>query len=55
MADLVIIATIEFEPGLREQAISILKRHQERCLQDEPGTLAFEVLIPEKSQNQILL
>lgn len=33
----------------------ILQRHRERCLGQEPGTLAFEVLIPERQPDQILL
>lgn len=55
MTDLVIIATLELRPGSREQVIPVLQRHRECCLRDEPGTLAFEVLVPEKLQDQILL
>jgi quinol monooxygenase YgiN len=46
MGKLAIFATIEVQPGMREEAVQILFRHRERCLKDEPGTLQFEVLVP---------
>ena len=46
MSKLVIIATIEVQPGTRDRAVKILLEHRERCLRDEPGTLQFEVLVP---------
>ena len=55
MTELAIIATIELKPGSREQVLPVLLRHRQRCLEQEPGTLAFEVLVPEKMPDQILL
>jgi len=46
ISKLVIIATIEVQPGSRDRAVKILLDHRERCLRDEPGTLQFEVLVP---------
>ena len=46
MSKLVIIATLEVQPGTRDRAVEILLEHRERCLRDEPGTLQFEVLVP---------
>ena len=46
MSKLVIIATIEVQPGTRDRAVKILLEHRERCLRDEPGTLQFEILVP---------
>ena len=46
MGKLVIIATLEIQPGARDRAVKILRDHRERCLRDEPGTLQFEVLVP---------
>lgn len=46
MSELAVIATLELEPGTREDLLPILMRHRDRCLQQEPGTLAFEVLVP---------
>ena len=55
MARLAIIATIEVDPVARKELIPILQRHRERCLRDEPGTIAFEVLVPDQQQDQLLL
>ena len=46
MGKLAIFATIEVQPGTRDQAVQILLRHRERCLRDEVGTLQFDVLVP---------
>ena len=46
MSKLVIIATIQVQPGSRDRAIKILLDHRMRCLRDEPGTLQFDVLVP---------
>jgi quinol monooxygenase YgiN len=47
MSKLAIFATIEVPPGTREEALKVLLEHRERCLRDEPGTIQFEVLIPD--------
>jgi hypothetical protein len=39
MSKLVIIATIQVQPGSRDRAIKILLDHRMRCLRDEPVTL----------------
>ena len=48
MGKLAIFATIEVESGAREEALRLLLEHRERCLRDEPGTLQFEVLVPDE-------
>jgi quinol monooxygenase YgiN len=47
MKKLVIFATIEVEPGTRDAAMKVLVEHRARCLRDEPGTIQFDVLIPD--------
>ena len=47
MSKLAIFATIEVQPGKRDEAVKILLEHRERCLRDEPGTIQFEVLVPD--------
>jgi len=47
MSNLAIFATIEVQPGTRDEAVKLLLEHRERCLRDEPGTLRFEVLVPD--------
>jgi len=49
MGKLAIFATIEVEAGTRDEALQLLLEHRERCLRDEPGTLQFEVLVPEET------
>lgn len=48
MGKLAIFATIEVEAGARDEALGLLIEHRERCLRDEPGTLQFEVLVPDE-------
>ena len=55
MDELAIIATLEVEPGTREALLPILLRHRERCLDEEPGTIAFEVLVPRTEPDRIML
>ena len=55
MTELVIIGTVEFEPGARDAMLSILLQHRDRCLRDEPGTVAFEVLVPAKEPDRVIL
>jgi len=47
MKKLVIFATIEVQPGTRDAAVKVLLEHRARCLRDEPGTIQFDVLIPD--------
>lgn len=44
---LAIFATIEVQPGTRDAAVKLLLEHRARCLRDEPGTIQFDVLIPD--------
>ena len=55
MTELVVIGTVEFEAGARDSMLPILLRHRARCLRDEPGTIAFEVLVPAKESDRVLL
>ena len=40
------VVTIEVASGRRDQVVTLLLAHKAR-LKDEPGTLQFEVLLPE--------
>jgi quinol monooxygenase YgiN len=55
VSKLAIIGTIEVAPGRREQLLPLLMAHRARCLKDEPGTLQFEVLLPEDDNAKVLL
>ena len=55
MSKLAIIGTIEVMPGRREEVLPLLMAHKARCLKDEPGTLQFEVLVPNDDTTKILL
>ena len=48
MSKLAIFATIEVQPGTRDAAVKALLDHRARCLRDEPGTIQFDVLIPDE-------
>ena len=47
MKKLAIFATIEVQPGTRDAAMKVLLEHRSSCLREEPGTLQFDVLIPD--------
>jgi quinol monooxygenase YgiN len=55
MSKLAIIATIDVAPDRRDQVLPLLMAHRRRCLEDEPGTVAFEVLVPHDDASKILL
>ena len=55
MPEVAIIATLEVDPAARNDLVNIMLRHRERSLRDEPGTVAFEVLVPEKETDRLML
>jgi quinol monooxygenase YgiN len=50
-----VIGTIEIKPGSRDEALRAVLAHRDRSLRDEPGTLQFEVLVPNDDPNKIHL
>jgi quinol monooxygenase YgiN len=55
MTKLAVIGTIVVQPGTRAEVLRAVLAHRERCLKDEPGTLAFEVLVPSDDDTKLLL
>jgi len=55
MPRLAIIGNLEIAPGCRDRVLPLLMAHRSRCLADEPGTLAFEVLLPHDDQTKVLI
>ena len=55
MAKFAIVATIKTAPGKRNEYLKHLKAHAQRCLATEPGTLNFEILVPQKEDDTIML
>src|SRR5262245_30721203 len=51
----VIIATIEVVPGRMNEYLPLILAHRARCLKDEPGTLALEVLRPQDEDNKVIV
>jgi quinol monooxygenase YgiN len=54
-AELAIVGTIEIASERRDQFLPFLIAHRARCLKDEPGTLHFEVLLPQDDGSKVLL
>jgi len=48
------VVTIEVAPGRRDQILPFLAAHKTRCLNDEPGTLQFEILLPKEDDTKVL-
>ena len=55
MAKFAIVATIKTAPGKRNEYLKHLKAHAQRCLATEPGTLKFEILLPQEETDTIML
>lgn len=55
MAKFAIVATIKTVPGKRDEYLKHLKAHGERCRATEPGTLMFEILVPQKEADTLML
>lgn len=55
MTKLAIIGTIEVLPGARAEVLRAVLAHRDRCLQGEPGTLQFEVLVPSEDPAKLML
>ncbi len=47
--------TIEFSPEFKQEILTALLAHRERCLKEEPGTLQFDVLIPVDEPAKLLI
>jgi quinol monooxygenase YgiN len=55
MAKLAIVATIKTAAGKRDEYLKHLRAHGARCLANEPGTLQFDILVPQKEADTLLL
>ena len=47
------LVTIEVAPGRRDQVVALLAAHKAR-LKSEPGTLQFEMLLPNDDDTKVL-
>jgi len=48
------IVTIEVALGRRDQVATLLAAHKARSLNNEPGTLQFEILLPKDDDTKVL-
>jgi quinol monooxygenase YgiN len=55
ISKLVIIGTIDVVRGKRRQVLAALAAHKARCLQDEPGSLEFEIMTPHDDETRVLV
>jgi quinol monooxygenase YgiN len=55
MSKLAVIGTIVVQEGSREEVLRAVLAHRERCLKEEPGTLQFEVLVPNTDPTKLML
>jgi (4S)-4-hydroxy-5-phosphonooxypentane-2,3-dione isomerase len=49
------VGTIEVASGRRDELLRLLAAHKARCLRDEPGTVQFEILLPDGDDTKVLL
>ena len=55
MPKLAIMATIEIAPGSLQEYLPLAMAHRARCLKDEPGTLAFELMVSRDDDTKVML
>jgi quinol monooxygenase YgiN len=55
LAKFAIVGTIKTAPGKRDEYLKHLTAHAQRCLATEPGTLKFEILVPTKEADTVML
>ena len=55
MSKLAVIGTIEIQPSARAEVLQAVLDHRQRCLESEPGTLQFEVLVPSEDDAKLML
>jgi len=55
MSKLALINTIKTVSGKREKYLKKLKAHAEGCLATEPGTLKFDILVPQEEADTVIL
>lgn len=46
MGKFAVVATYEIAPDQIEPFLPLLRAHRDRCFEDEPGTLQFDILRP---------
>lgn len=49
MSKFAVVAAYEIAADQIDAFLPILRAHRDRCLKGEPGTLSFEILLPEKN------
>lgn len=55
MTKFAIVATIQAAPGKRDEYAQHVKAHGKRCLATEPGTLQFDILLPQDDADTLML
>jgi quinol monooxygenase YgiN len=55
MAKLAVVATIKIAADKRDEYLKHLNAHAKRCRATEPGTLAFEILVPQEDADTVML
>ena len=55
MSKLAIVATIKTVSGKRDEYLKHLEAHAKRCLASEPGTLQFDILVPQEEADTVML
>src|SRR5215831_12669324 len=55
MAKYPIVATFQIAAGKRDDYLKVLRAHAKRCLETEPGTLQFDILLPENEPDKVML
>lgn len=55
MPKFALIASIEVTPGRKDEFVRLLLAHRARCLESEPGTLRFDVLLPQQDAGAVMI
>ena len=55
MPQFALIANIEVAPSRTGEFVPLLLAHRSRCLETEPGTLRFDVLLPQGDGGRVMI
>jgi quinol monooxygenase YgiN len=55
MSAIVLLVELTLHPGRRDEYLARARRHRETVLAQEPGCRAFEIVLPDGEENEVIL
>ena len=55
MGKISLVVELKMQPGMRDTFVDRVRQHGETCLDQEPGCLQFDVLVPTDGSDRVFL